>query len=420
MTDSQKKDFQNHHTARTIMLNAISYNEYEKITNRETAHNIFESLKMTHEGNLQVKETKALAPIQKYEPFKMEEEESVEAMFSRFQILIARLRVSDKGYSMSDHVKKVIRSLPTKWRPMVTALKLSKDLNKMTLEELVSSLRSHEIELNEDEPLKEGKSIALFSNRNSKSKSMQALEENSEESSSDEDLTRLADKVNQLLKRKQRKFKSSRKKDNRNEYSGHRRSSKKNKLLMATWEDSETSEYSSDSDKDCALMARMADADKAAVSEKDNGETFKKDKAELSDSESEEVFSLFTKSELADCLSEILEKYNHLKVKYKKLQSMLVSENETLKTELSELKEQNVKLSNISEKAHEHSESNKSSDVKNILNEYDCNFQKFLTTSLNRSKMTSMIYGVSKNNRSGIGYKPLSGKNLNVPNLLMR
>lgn len=50
MTDSQKKEFQNHHTAKTIMLNAISYNEYEKITNRETAHNIFESLNMSHEG----------------------------------------------------------------------------------------------------------------------------------------------------------------------------------------------------------------------------------------------------------------------------------------------------------------------------------------------------------------------------------
>ena len=57
---------------------------------------------------------------------------------------------SIEGYSTTDHVKKIIRSLPKKWRPMVTALKLAKDLNKVTLEELISSLRSHEIELNED------------------------------------------------------------------------------------------------------------------------------------------------------------------------------------------------------------------------------------------------------------------------------
>ena len=34
--------------------------EYEKITNRDTTHDMFESLKMTHEGNAQVKESKAL------------------------------------------------------------------------------------------------------------------------------------------------------------------------------------------------------------------------------------------------------------------------------------------------------------------------------------------------------------------------
>ena len=107
---------------------------------------------MTHEGNDQVKETKVLALIQKYEAFKMEDDESVEVMFSRFQTLVARLKIMNKGYSMEDHAKNIIRSLPSKWRPMVTALKLAKDLNNTSLEELISSLRSHEIELEQDEP----------------------------------------------------------------------------------------------------------------------------------------------------------------------------------------------------------------------------------------------------------------------------
>ena len=56
---------------------------------------------------------------------------------------------------MKDHVKKIIKRLPKKWRPMVTSLKLSKDVNNTSLEELICSLRSHEIELEEDEPQKE-------------------------------------------------------------------------------------------------------------------------------------------------------------------------------------------------------------------------------------------------------------------------
>ena len=88
-----------------------------------------------------------MALIQKYEAFRMEGDEIIETMFSRFQMLVAGLKVLDKGYSTGDHVKKIIRSLPKKWRPMVIALKLSKDLNSISLEELVSYLRSHEIEL---------------------------------------------------------------------------------------------------------------------------------------------------------------------------------------------------------------------------------------------------------------------------------
>ena len=154
MSGQQKREFKNHHKARTILLSAISYSEYEKISNRDTAKNMFDSLRMTHEGNFQVKETKALTLIQKYEAFKMEDSESIKAMFSRFQILVVGLKVLDKGYSTTDHVKKIIRSLPKQWRPMVTTLKLAKDLNKISLKELVSSLRSHETELEEDEPQK--------------------------------------------------------------------------------------------------------------------------------------------------------------------------------------------------------------------------------------------------------------------------
>lgn len=121
---------------------------------------------MTHEENQQVKETKALALIQKYESFRMDDDETIEDMFSRLQTLVVGLKVSNKGYTTADHVKKIIRSLPKKWRCMVTTLKVSKDLNSMTQEELVSFLRSHEIEMEEYEPQSKGKFMALKSKGN--------------------------------------------------------------------------------------------------------------------------------------------------------------------------------------------------------------------------------------------------------------
>lgn len=128
---------------------------------------------MTHEGNAYVKETNDLALIKKYEASKMEDEETVDNTLSRFQTLVVGLKVLEKGYSTIDHVKKIIKSLPKHWRIMVTTLKSSKDLKNTSLEELVNSLRSHEIELEEDEPKRKRKFIALKSSgRSEKSKAL--------------------------------------------------------------------------------------------------------------------------------------------------------------------------------------------------------------------------------------------------------
>jgi hypothetical protein len=108
------------------LLNVISYTEYEKITNRDSAKFIFDSLRITHKGNAQVKEIKALALIQKYGAFRMEDDETVETMFSRFQMLVAGLKVLDKGYSIADHIKKIIRSLPKKTETYGNSFKSSK------------------------------------------------------------------------------------------------------------------------------------------------------------------------------------------------------------------------------------------------------------------------------------------------------
>src|SRR3954467_4727644 len=93
---------------------------------------------------------------------------------------------------------------------MVIAFKIIKNLNEVSLEELISALRSREIELDANEPQKKGKSIALKSNNKKCTNAFQAEEEDSEESESeekDDELSLISRRVNQLWKSKQRKFK---------------------------------------------------------------------------------------------------------------------------------------------------------------------------------------------------------------------
>jgi len=112
-------------------------------------------------------------------------------MYSRFRTLVSGLQILKKNYVASDHVGKILRSLPARWRPKVTAIEEVKDLNTLSVEDLVSSLKVHEIGLTEHEPAKKVKSIALPSEGNS-SKAFKVIESEDEspDGDSDEDLLR--------------------------------------------------------------------------------------------------------------------------------------------------------------------------------------------------------------------------------------
>jgi len=73
-----------------------------------------------------------------------------------------------------------MRRLPSRLRPKVTAIEEAKDLNTLSVEDLLSSLKFHEIGLNEHESVRKQKTIAL----KSKGKSSQALKENEYEEES--------------------------------------------------------------------------------------------------------------------------------------------------------------------------------------------------------------------------------------------
>ena len=142
---------------------ALPHKEYLKMSDKSTAKAMFTSLCSNYEGNKKVREAKATILVHQYELFRMKEDESIERMYSRFQTLVSGLQILKKSYVASDHVNKILRSLPAKWRTKVTTIEEANDLNTLSVEDLISSLKCHEIGLNEHEPIKKPKSIALKS-----------------------------------------------------------------------------------------------------------------------------------------------------------------------------------------------------------------------------------------------------------------
>ncbi|XP_043699886.1 uncharacterized protein LOC122650548 [Telopea speciosissima] len=123
----------------------------------ETAKKIWDTLVVSYERTSHVKESKIDKFVHKYELFKMLENENIANMFLRFTNIINKLKGFGKTYTKSKNVRKILRSLSPKWRPKITAIKEAKDLGKVSINELLGSLLTHEVELNEDEKYTETK-----------------------------------------------------------------------------------------------------------------------------------------------------------------------------------------------------------------------------------------------------------------------
>ncbi|GJR71792.1 hypothetical protein Tco_0084157 [Tanacetum coccineum] len=116
----------------------------------DTAQNIWDSLIATHQGNKQVKDNKIYLFVQKYKEFTITNVETINCAFSRFNTIINSIKALDESFSSRNHVRKFLRALSSKWRPKVTAIEESKDLSKLSLDELVGNLKVYEVVLEKD------------------------------------------------------------------------------------------------------------------------------------------------------------------------------------------------------------------------------------------------------------------------------
>nr|KYP72333.1 hypothetical protein KK1_004921 [Cajanus cajan] len=96
---------------------ALSEEEYTKVHSFRSAKQMWDTLALTYEGSLEVKRNKLSLLARMYELFKMEESESIQTMFRRFQKIVNEISFLGRTYDNFDHIDKLLRSLPRKWRP---------------------------------------------------------------------------------------------------------------------------------------------------------------------------------------------------------------------------------------------------------------------------------------------------------------
>jgi hypothetical protein len=210
------------------------------------------------------------------------------------------MRSLGKAYSTHDRIRKILRCLPSVWRPMVTAITQAKDLKTMNLEDLIGSLRAHEVVLQGDKPVKKVKTLALKASQQTPLvadddvQEPQELEEVHEEEAEDE-LALISKRIQRMMLRRnqiRKKFpntnNSTRTEADKSQVTcygcnktGHYKSEcpdiKKvqrkppfKKKAMITWDDLEESEPQEDEEANMGLMAQSDDEEEVIIYKTDS------------------------------------------------------------------------------------------------------------------------------------------------------
>ena len=132
-------------------LNAIfcgvSPDKFHWISHITIAKEAWQILETTYEGTKKVKDTKLQMLTTRFKELKMSEDESFHSFYGKLkEVVIGKFNLGEKTED-SKIVRKILRSLPERFRAKVTAIEESKNLDKIKIQELIGSLKTYELGL---------------------------------------------------------------------------------------------------------------------------------------------------------------------------------------------------------------------------------------------------------------------------------
>ena len=162
--------------ALNAFFSGITNEEFKKISSTETTKEAWTILQTTYEGTKVVKDSKFQRLTTSFEEIKMEEDESFDEFYAKLKDIVNSAFNLGETIPKPKIVRKVLRSLPTRFHAKITAIEESKAIDKIPLTLLVGNLQTYELGLTGIGKSGKGKSMALKAKSN-----------DTEESSDDED-----------------------------------------------------------------------------------------------------------------------------------------------------------------------------------------------------------------------------------------
>lgn len=130
--------------ALSIIFAAVSETTFTKIMTCETAKEAWDLLKQSYEGNERTRKMQVLNLKRDFETLSMKEKETIQGYADRLMAVVNKIRLLGEELSDSRIVEKMFISLPERFEAKLSSLEDSKDINEISLSELINALQAQE------------------------------------------------------------------------------------------------------------------------------------------------------------------------------------------------------------------------------------------------------------------------------------
>ena len=122
------------------ILNAVSMEEFKSLSNVEVAHTAWNILQTVDEGTKTVKINKLQQLTSKFASIRMFDDKSFDEFYAKLNNIVNSTYNLDEIYDRPKIVRKILRFLTEYFKPKVTAITESKDVDSILVDKLVESL----------------------------------------------------------------------------------------------------------------------------------------------------------------------------------------------------------------------------------------------------------------------------------------
>ena len=147
--------------ALNVLFNAVTNEEFKKISSTKTAKEAWTILQTTYKGIKVVNDSKLQKLITSFKEIKMEEDESFNEFYAKLKDILNSAFNLGETIPEPKIVRKVLRSLLERFFAKITAIEESKDIDKIPLTLLVGNLQTYELGLTRIGKMGKGNSMAL-------------------------------------------------------------------------------------------------------------------------------------------------------------------------------------------------------------------------------------------------------------------